>query len=385
MAWGIAGSAVLALGLAEAFNPAPWTFLLALILILGSFAFVGALLLTRLPNNPIGWILWASGICIGWAIAGVAFTTYSGDTCGGCLPGTVVIAFAANIALIPLIGAIAIFVPLLFPDGVLPSPAWRPLRWFAGAAILASTVVVALTPGEMSSGGNIVNPIGIDGFEGLSSPIGTASILALVTSVVLSFASVAWRFRHAGHAQRQQLRWFTYGALLMMICIVAGESGIGPLAEAGWIVMLGGLALMPIAIGIAVLRYRLYEIDRIVSRTIGYGLVTGVLVIVFASAVIAFEAVLAGLTATAGETLAVAASTLLAFALFAPLRRRVQRAVDRRFDRARFDAERTSAAFSERLRDEVDIAIVIADLDGTVRDALKPAMVGLWLRGSDRG
>jgi hypothetical protein len=201
-------------------------------------------------------------------------------------------------------------------------------------------------------------------------------------------AAVLVRFRGPDPVVREQTKWLAaVAALAAGLFPAAFIVPIADLANALFALGLIAMIALPTAIGIAVLRYRLYEIDRIVSRTIGYGLVTGVLVIVFSSAVIAFEAVLAGVTETQGETLAVAASTLVAFALFQPLRQRIQRAVDRRFDRSRYDGERTSAAFSERLRAEVDLVTVTADLDTTVRAAMAPTAMGVWLRhpGAGRG
>ena len=147
-------------------------------------------------------------------------------------------------------------------------------------------------------------------------------------------------------------------------------------------VAIASLALPPIAVGIAVLRYHLYDIDRLIARTVSWALVTGTLVIVFAGVIVALQAILVGYTQ--GQTLAVAGSTLVAFALFQPLRRRVQAAVDRRFDRARYDAEHTLAAFSDRLRDEIDLASLSHDLDSTIRDAIAPRSIGIWLRETRR-
>jgi divalent metal cation (Fe/Co/Zn/Cd) transporter len=156
-----------------------------------------------------------------------------------------------------------------------------------------------------------------------------------------------------------------------------------PIAQSTTLVAYAGILLMPIAIGVAVLRYRLYEIDRIISRTIGWALVTGVLVAVFAGTVVGLQAILTGFTQ--GQTLAVAASTLIAFVLFQPVRRRVQSVVDRRFNRARYDAEGTAAAFAERQRDQVDIAGLKVDLTGTIDSALHPRALGVWIRHSGSG
>ena len=377
--WMVALSVILPIGLAQLFNPAELITLLIFSEVMVSFALVGAIVVTRLPGNPIGWLLWSSGAALAWATAGVAYGTQSAATCGGCLPATVPIALAANSGLITILGAITIFIPLLFPNGRLPSSRWRPVAWLGLTSIAILTAVFALSPGPISDAITIVNPIGIEGFGGQGGPIGIAALAMLGSSMVLAVASVIWRFRQADAVQRQQLRWFGFAALFMIVAVVIGMAGLWDWA---WLVMFVGLGLMPLATGLAILRYRLYDLDRLVSRTISYAVVTGGLILVYL-------AINLGLTAafesfTSGNSVAVAAATLVVAALFTPVRRRVQRAVDRRFDRARYDAERTTAAFSERLRDEVDIRTVTRELDTTVRRAMAPGGVGIWLREARR-
>jgi hypothetical protein len=187
-----------------------------------------------------------------------------------------------------------------------------------------------------------------------------------------------WRYRHGASIERQQTRWFASSALLTLVTVGIGFSGIGPLADGGWLLVLVGLALMPIAIGVAILRYRLYDLDRLVSRTISYGLLTGTLLAAYAGLILVLQDPLGAVTG--GNTVAVALSTLVVAALFQPIRLRLQRIVDRRFDRARYDAERTTAEFAKRLREEVDLAALSDELDSTVDKAVAPSHVGLWLR-----
>ena len=168
------------------------------------------------------------------------------------------------------------------------------------------------------------------------------------------------------------------GSLLTLVTVGIGFSDIGPLAGGGWLVVLVGLTLMPIAIGVAILRYRLYDLDRLVSRTISYGLLTGALLAAYAGLILVLQDPLAAVTG--GNTVTVALSTLVVAALFQPIRSRLQRIVDRRFDRARYDAERTTAAFAKRLREQVDLAALSDELDSTVDKAVAPSLVGLWLR-----
>ena len=223
----------------------------------------------------------------------------------------------------------------------------------------------------------IPNPFGfidIARDQGFWEAISAASI-AVAFSVAL--AAPVIRFRRANDVERQQLKW------LGSIAIATGSTLLALVVnDVGWILFLIGLALIPVAIGIAILRYRLYEIDRLVSRTIAYALVTGGLIAVYLAINLTLTTVFSALARE--NPAVVAASTLAVAALFAPLRRRVQRVVDRRFDRARYDAERTSAAFSDRLRNEVDLAAVAADFRDTVRTAIAPSSVGVWLRVGER-
>jgi hypothetical protein len=225
-----------------------------------------------------------------------------------------------------------------------------------------------------------VNPLGIEGWPSALQPLATRSF-EMGAVLTLAIVALATRYRRGDRVERLQIRWL----LAAMAITIVGFAGVGIESAirrddgpniSAFVAYLGVL-LMPIAIGIAVTRYRLYEIDRLISRTIGYALVTGVLVAVFAGAVLGLQTVLEPLT---GEnTVAVAASTLIVAALFQPLRRRVQRAVDRRFDRARYDGERTVAAFAARLRDQVDLATLEADLDAVVRGTVAPATLRVWI------
>jgi uncharacterized membrane protein YdcZ (DUF606 family) len=198
-------------------------------------------------------------------------------------------------------------------------------------------------------------------------------------------AALVVRFRRGGPIVREQLKWLVAVAAVATVAfptafLLQPSDPSQPSAAADGMFLLGFVALLalPVAIGVAILRYRLYEIDRIISRTISYALVTGALAAVFVAGVIALQELLSGFTER--QTLAVAASTLLAFALFQPMRRRIQHGVDRRFDRARVDSERTAAAFAGRLRDQIDIDTITGDLDRTVRVALRPSLVDLWVR-----
>jgi hypothetical protein len=220
---------------------------------------------------------------------------------------------------------------------------------------------------------------GSGAFRSVAGPLAFALFVASIVSLLV-------RYARSDGVERLQLRWLVTGLASVAAAVPVGFilfALFGPAIE-GWAWLPAKIAftLPPIAIGVAVLRYRLYEIDRIVSRTIGWAVVTGSLIAVFGGAVVGLQAMLADVTQ--GRTLAVAASTLVAFALFQPLRRRVQAAVDRRFDRARVDADRTASAFADRLRDQIDLGGVEADIAGTIEAALRPSSTGIWIRGASR-
>jgi hypothetical protein len=328
---------------------------------------VGAILATRRPRNPIGWLLLVIAI-------GLTLSVFSSEYVGRSvasdtnLPGDRLVDWIGSHGATVAFLLAVIWIPLLFPDGHLPSPRWRPFAWLAVVGTAGQIAVEALT-----ADGMLPNPIAVQGppIEIAAGVVGAISGFG----IGLAVASVFVRFRRSRGVERQQLKWYVAAAgfLGAAIPITSGYQ----VAWGGYVLEIG-LILLPLAIGIAVLRYRLYEIDRIISRTIGWALVTGILAAVFVGAVLALQALLTGFTQ--GETLAVAASTLVAFALFQPLRRRIQVAVDRRFDRARYDGQQTVGTFGERLRDEVDLESIRADIPATVDAAVRPVTVGLWLR-----
>jgi hypothetical protein len=324
-----------------------------------SLPVVGAILVVLRPRNPIGWILLVGGVSLILGDFTDAYVERS-TIVGPDLPG-----YRLLDSLAPAVSGLAypllaVWLPLLFPDGRLPGPRWRIV------GVVAAITTVAL-----------VTPKGSDG--GVLGLIGGAAAVTMGILLAVAVGAVVMRFRRAAGAEREQLKWFVAGIVLLaasMLVLAMFQN------TWSWSLLMLAFALLPIAIGVAVLRYRLYEIDRLISRTIGWALVTGILAAVFVGVVLALQALLAGFTQ--GETLAVAASTLAAFALFQPLRRRIQVAVDRRFDRARYDGQRTVDAFAERLRDEVELASIEREALRTVDHTVRPVHAGLWLR-SDIG
>lgn len=347
-------------------------------------ASVAALILVRIPRQPVGWLLMATGVFYAVSIlAGIA--AFAAVAAG---PDALAIAqWCGWLAFVTsTISGITLFaIPFVFPDG---RPASRKVaRLLAVLAAPALVLLIALTlqpgPGYLLT--SLDNPLGIG--PDVLGALPTTAIAAIGACVgammVLAGASVVARFRRSRGVERQQLKWFV-GATILMMLALGVTSWIGFVANDArrveWPLVAYALAAttVPIAIGIAVLRYRLYAIDRIISRTITYGVLTAVLVGVFVVIVIGLQAILASITKSQG--IPVTVSTLVVFALFQPLRRRVQSAIDRRFNRARYDAERIQAAFAARLRDNVDLDSLGAEVRNVVGATIAPASIGLWLR-----
>ena len=358
--------------------------LLLFLVVVVTVSGVGTFLAMRVPGNVIGWLLLASGLLFGYGILSGGYAYRSIDDPTGLWPGTALLGWLNNLLFLPPVMIVVVAVPLVFPDGHLLSPRWR---WVAAAlaiGTLAAGVRPAFAPGPMGDLG-IDNPFGRPGLEPLINTIDTLAAVTALPVFIASMASVVVRYRRGGPIERHQLKWLiavtALAAASLPFAFVGGTLGLTVAANAAWFVGFLAIAALPIAIGIAILRYRLFEIDRIISRTLGWAIVTGVLVAVFAGAVVLLQAVLA--TFTQENTIAVAASTLIAFALFQPLRLRVQHAVDRRFDRSRYDGERTVDAFTDRVRNEVDLGTLRTSLSATASAAVRPAAVGVWLRGVD--
>ena len=344
-----------------------------------AFMVVGALVVARRPANAIGWLFSATGLlAMGASVAG-EYSQYAYVTRPGSRPFAVVAVWYINWAAFVVFGLAFTFVLLLFPTGRLLSPRWRPIAWLAGSQIAADSLLAALQPTLSLEGQarRIANPIGISGLPDPEHGVVGAVLTGLFVAVSLAACgSLVLRFARARGEERQQLKWVAYAGGLMVVSTVVG----GALLPGGSdLVVAVTVALVPVAAGIAILRYRLYDIDRIINRTLVYGLLTVLLGLGYAAVVLVLGQLLGR-----DSSLVVAGATLAVAAAFQPARRRIQAAVDRRFNRRKYNAAKTVEAFTIRLRDEVDLDALSAELLTVVDQTIQPTRASLWLRPGAR-
>jgi hypothetical protein len=342
-----------------------------------AFMVVGVLVMARRPANAIGWIFSAIGLLGATGLMGGEYAQYAYVIQSEPLPGAIVAAWYWEWVSYPWFGLTVLFTLLLFPTGRLLSRRWRPVAWMAGILMAVVTLLAALRPtltlpDEQHA---VPNPIGIAGLDPDQGTLGALNTGLLILTTLAAFLSLILRFRRAQGEERQQLKWFVYAGGLVIIFLVIGPVLPGEGALGTGLV----IALFPVAAGIAILRYRLYEIDRLINRTLVYGAVTALLGAVYAGSVLVLGQVFGGVAGNP-PSWAVAGATLAAAALFQPARRRIQELVDRRFNRRRYDAARTVEAFSVRLRDQVDLDTLSAELLAVVHQTVQPAKASLWLR-----
>ena len=360
-----------------------------------AFPVVGALIASRRPRNPIGWICLADGLMWMLIVVSDEYSAYALARPGSLpFPATVHALLYAWLW-VPAVGLLGTYLILLFPDGRLPSRGWRPVAWISGAVILLVSVLTFLIPGPLEGLGGARNPFGLE-----ESPwvvdAGWILLPLLPLCMLASAASLVWRYRHSGGEEREQIKWIAFAAsfvglvyLFVMSAavvtwLVSPEEPSDLGAETIWgaileNVMLLGFAGVPVAIGFAVLKHRLYDIDLVINRALVYGALTASLALIYVGGVVAMQFVFRTLSG-GGSQLAVVASTLAIAALFNPLRRRIQDFIDRRFYRKKYDAATTLEAFGAKLRDETDLGSLSRDLVVVVRGTVQPEHVSLWLR-----
>jgi hypothetical protein len=355
--------------------------ILGLVLLL--FGWFGALIVTRQPNQPIGWLLCAFGGFSGLTAFAAEYAIYGLITHAGAAPGAAALAWISSWEVAVYLGLLAALL-VLFPTGRPPSPRWRWWLWVAGIGnllFILSTLWLWPLRGMQLLRLNAPDPEGA-----VPAALYTVGAYAGLVAVLAAAASVLVRFRHARGAERQQIKWLLYAVLTVILgyplLAVAANALGSPSEEAADASIAVLITPIPVALGLAILKYRLYDIDRLINRTLVYGLLTVLLGLVYAAAVLVLGNVFGGIGgqppswAVAGVTLAVAA-------LFQPARRRIQRVVDRRFNRRKYNATKTVEAFSARLRDQVDLDTLAGELLAVTDKTMEPTTVSLWLRPPD--
>ena len=349
-----------------------------------SYAPVGALVASRRPANPVGWLVCLYGFVIALSYFCAEYAIYALLAEPGSLPAAEALVWITSWVL-PIIIGLTVLTLLLFPTGTLPSRRWRWLLWLAVA-----WTVLAVATGAFSSGalmgtlGPIQNPVGI---EGLTDAYAALVLFASPPLQIAAAVSLFLRLRRAGGVERQQIKWFAYasaatvgGATLAYIIPSVVDTPTW-FEWAGFVLNVVFVPAIPVSVGIAILRYRLYDIDLLINRTLVYGALTATLLAVYFGVVAAMQAIFHALTGQEQQPqLAVVVSTLAIAALFNPARRRIQAFIDRRFYRSKYDARKTLDAFSARLRDETDLDSLNAELIAVVKETMQPEHVSLWLR-----
>ena len=354
------------------------------IVMMGAFPLVGALVALRRPRNAIGWILLAIGVA--WSLFGLSqvYAVYGLFTDPGAVPRPDLALALGAWLWVPAVGLMATFLLLLFPDGHLSSPRWRWVARLSALCLVVLSVISLVWPGESIDQNfpGVQNPLGLEFLAPAIESVEAVGIVLFLACIAASALSVVQRFRRSRGQDRLRLKWLATAASAVAFLYVALMVGGGIKEFSGrtvvpqWLETLAvvSFALIPVSIGIAILRHRLYDIDRIINRALVYGALTALLAAIYTVSVTAASSFIPGSAlVTAGATLAVAA-------LFQPLRRRVQGFIDRRFYRQKYDAVRTVEAFSARLRDEVDLGAMRAQLMGAVQQTVQPRAMSIWLK-----
>jgi len=348
-----------------------------------AFATVGAMVAARVPENPTGWIFCLAGVVLGVSDFASQYADQMLFISSHPLPGGRTAAWLQNLCFAPSFGLLGLAL-LLFPDGRLPSGRWRPVLWLALAGIGLIVIGTMLRPGPLTEPfTGVSNPFGIPGSFDLMDTVSGFGFMFMLASLALAAFGLPARLRRSRGLEREQLKWLAFAAAITGVALVIDlVSYFATGIDLGSGVVLGlSFTTFPVAAGAAILRFRLYDIDVVINRTLVYGALTATLAGAYLGSVLLLQLALRPLTES--SNLAIAGSTLAVAALFRPARRRIQEIVDRRFYRRKYDAARTLEAFSARLRDQVDLDALGEDLRAVVNDTMRPAHVSLWLRSPE--
>jgi hypothetical protein len=340
-------------------------------LIVLACAGVGLLIISRRPGNVIGWI---------YALVALVFAAgeFAASYTSRELPGRMWTALLPDLTWIVAFPLGATLLLLLYPTGRPPSPRWRPVVWAAVVATVLVVVASALKPGPMTYLPRVDNPLGLEQAEWVRDLIELVGVVVIVAAVFVAAGSLILRWRRAQGVERQQLKWLAYAAAMLVVVLVTSNWLPDTFSD---VISAFMPLLFPVATAIAVLRYRLYDIDRIINRTLVYGLLTALLGAVYAGTVVVLGQVFGGVGGNPPSWV-VAGATLTVAAVFQPARHRIQQGVDRRFNRRKYNAAKTVEVFSARLRDEVDLDTLSAEVLAVVDQTMQPTTASLWLRRS---
>lgn len=350
-----------------------------------AFCTVGALIATRQPTNAIGWIFCALAFVAVGAFS-EQYARYALVTRPGALPAAKLVLtldWLGNAAF----GSIFSFTILLFPTGKLPSPRWRPVAWFAAGSIILITCGYALASGPVSERApDLNNPFGLAAFPNLRGWVSALEAPLLLSAFLASVVSLVVRYRQTRTVERQQIKWFVFATSFMLTVTVINEACAAMFGVRMPDFFFGAmLTLLPISVGIAILRYRLFDIDLIIRRTLVYTVFSLILALIYFGCVVLLEQILQGISGEGQSQFVTVLSTLTIAALFTPLRRRVQAMIDRRFFRRKYDAEQVLATFMDTVRSETDLNKLTEHLVVVIEETLQPTRVSLWLRKTERG
>ena len=334
---------------------------------------VGAVIVSRWPGNTVGWLFCIVGLLLGLTVLCDEYGKYALLTRPDEFPAGIAAAWVGTWAWVPGVALNVTFLLLLFPDGRLPSPRWWPVAWVAGGLTALGSFVIAVLPwDELKVGVPFGNPFELSGILAFEGEIKALVIVFGAAVVLLSVFSLILRYRRARGAERQQITWFAYAGGLFALTILVPVPMVANLQVLT-------VTFLPLAVGVAILRYGLYDIDALINRTLVYGALTVSLALVYFGNVATLQYAFRTLTG-GGSQLVIVASTLVIAALFGPLRRRIQALIDRRFYRRKYDAAKTLEAFAARLKEETDLASLGDGAVAVVRETVEPEHVRLWLR-----
>jgi hypothetical protein len=349
-----------------------------------SSTIVGGVVASRCATNPVGWLFLGGALGTVVHILAGEYAVYGIITSPGALPLSHAMAWlsSATFAIGPVIDFILI--PLYFPDGRLVSRRWDLVAWFSVGSLLLFTVLYAIAPGEAVNDSGIQNPLGVEALRPFMEAFDPFFFVWYLSLILAAAGSLVVRFLRSVGEERQQLKWFTYAAAFVPVWFLVNSPIQAAVPHLFAVMDSLVIAAVPIAAGIAILRYRLYDIDIIINRTLVYGVLTLTLALIYFGGILLAQTTL---RAVSGQesSLAVVASTLVIAALFNPLRRRIQGFIDRRFYRRKYDAAKTLEAFSARLREETDLDRLGGELISVVRETMQPQHASLWLRPSPGG